>query len=159
MPQPGTRWLPMVVGFTMLCGCATENIAALGARMDRGPQPEVRTLRNSLQVVLVRDDREPIVAVTLVVGAGAAHDPPARGGLAHLVEHLGFEGQTADGVTARERMRASGVVENGYTRFDHTTFIALAHRELWHEVVAAQLARLADPLQGIDEPGLRHEID
>jgi zinc protease len=140
-------------------GCASGNTSSEVSRLERGPQPEVRTLRNGMQVVVVHDERQPIVAIALVVGAGAAKDPPARAGLAHLLEHLSFQARAADGATLKDRMRAWGVVENGYTGFDHASFLTMAQAGLWREIVATQLARLADPLSGIDESDFRHELD
>src|SRR5262245_14141688 len=45
---------------------------------------------SGLRVIAERDERMPLVAVALVVGAGSSSDPPGKEGLAHYVEHLAF---------------------------------------------------------------------
>jgi zinc protease len=51
-----------------------------------------RTLANGLRVVVHEDRSSPIVAVHLMVHAGSRHEPRGRTGLAHLLEHMLFEG-------------------------------------------------------------------
>jgi zinc protease len=50
------------------------------------------TLSNGLEVILNEDHRLPVVAVRLVYLVGTKDDPPGRGELAHLSEHLMFQG-------------------------------------------------------------------
>jgi zinc protease len=45
-----------------------------------------------LKVVIAEDGRDPFVDVELRYAAGAKDDPIGRAGLAHLVEHLMFQG-------------------------------------------------------------------
>ncbi len=47
-------------------------------------------LPNGLEVIIQEDHRTPRVAVNLRYHVGHKDDPPGRGGLAHLVEHLQF---------------------------------------------------------------------
>jgi zinc protease len=53
---------------------------------------------------------------------GSADDPPDKEGLAHLVEHLMFDGfrQVAPGEFSRLLARAGAVDVNGRTSFDAT---------------------------------------
>ncbi|MDP2317546.1 MAG: pitrilysin family protein [Pseudomonadota bacterium] len=53
---------------------------------------EEATLPNGLRVVVHAWPEAPVVAIRLRIPAGSASDPPGRSGLAHLVEHLAFEG-------------------------------------------------------------------
>ena len=82
-----------------------------GLRRDRPPPPgpvrpfrfppyERHRLANGLTVVAARSRRAPLVALALVVPAGAAHDPPGGGGTAALTAALLDEG--TDGATALE---------------------------------------------------------
>jgi zinc protease len=59
------------------------------------PPYEVRTLDNGLQVVVVMHHEQPAVSLRLLVRAGAAHDPPGRGGLATLMASLLDQGTTS----------------------------------------------------------------
>lgn len=60
----------------------------------KGPGPEIGVSRlgNGLTVILRRDPAAPRVSVHLVYRAGSAHEAHGRTGLAHLLEHLMFEG-------------------------------------------------------------------
>ena len=55
---------------------------------------ETYTLANGLSVVLHQDRKTPLVAVHLTYIVGSKDDPPGRTGLAHLYEHLMFEGSS-----------------------------------------------------------------
>src|SRR5690606_11635107 len=49
-------------------------------------------LPNGLTVILSEDHRTPFVAVSVWYKVGAINEKPGRTGLAHLFEHLMFEG-------------------------------------------------------------------
>src|SRR5690606_4409375 len=70
---------------------ATEDEAAITAAT---APTELRhyTLDNGLDVVLEVDRRQPLVAVVMTYDVGLRDGPPARRQLAHVVEHLMFEG-------------------------------------------------------------------
>src|SRR5580658_2487279 len=55
-------------------------------------QTERYRLGNGLEVILSEDHAVPFVAVDLWCHVGSKDDPPHRAGLAHLCEHLMFEG-------------------------------------------------------------------
>ncbi len=59
------------------------------------PPYEVRTLDNGMQVVVVLHHEQPVVSVRLLVGAGSAHEPPAKAGLANLLASLLDQGTTS----------------------------------------------------------------
>jgi len=86
--------------------------------------PLVRhTLANGLRVVVAEDHTWPLVAVNLWYNVGSRHEPPGRTGLAHLFEHLMFQGsahvQGTGHITWIERV---GGVVNGSTWFDRTNY-------------------------------------
>ena len=60
----------------------------LPARSVKFPPYEVRTLANGMQVVTVLHHEQPAVSVRLLVRAGAAQDPKAKGGVATLTAAL-----------------------------------------------------------------------
>jgi zinc protease len=102
--------------------------------------PERYLLRNGLEVILQRDDRQPYVAVFASYRAGARDDPKGYGGLAHLVEHLTFRGSKhvpdLELLGALERAGASDI--NATTDLDSTSYYAVVPTEevplaLWLE--------------------------
>lgn len=60
----------------------------LAAREVRFPPYEVKTLSNGLRVVAVTHHEQPAVSLRLIIGAGGAHDPAYKPGLANLVALL-----------------------------------------------------------------------
>ena len=52
------------------------------------PLYELRTLPNGLQVVVVRQNEQPVVSVRMLVRAGSAQDPPDKPGVAEMVATL-----------------------------------------------------------------------
>jgi zinc protease len=77
----------------------------LEARPVKFPPYELRKLPNGLQVVIVSHHEQPSVNVRMIVGAGAAHDPKGKMGVAMLTATLLDQGagqrsaeQIADGI-------------------------------------------------------------
>jgi zinc protease len=80
-------------------------------------------LRNGLLVVASDDHATPSVTVHLHYGVGARHETPGRTGLAHLFEHLMFEGSAH--VRPGEHaglMNVWGASFNGLTSADSTVY-------------------------------------
>ena len=66
----------------------------LAAREVQFPPYEMRTLANGLRVIAVLHHEQPVVTMRLLVRAGAAQDPPGKGGLAALAASLLDQGTT-----------------------------------------------------------------
>ncbi|MDV3220008.1 pitrilysin family protein [Intrasporangium sp.] len=82
-----------------------------------------RTLANGLRVIVSEDHAVPNVAVNLWVGVGSRHEAPGRTGLAHLFEHLMFQGSR--NVASGEHFSAlmnEGARLNATTWFDRTNY-------------------------------------
>ena len=104
------------------------------------PPPTRRLLANGLEVILQRDTRLPLVAVHLRYHVGAVDDPPQRRGLAHVVEHLMFEGSKHIDAAAREAARGRAAIhhDNAETDLHSSEYFTLAPRDslasvLWLE--------------------------
>ena len=82
-----------------------------------------RTLDNGLRVIVSEDHTVPTVAVNLWVGVGSRHESAGRTGLAHLFEHLMFQGSrhVASGEHFSALMDEGGRL-NATTWFDRTTY-------------------------------------
>jgi zinc protease len=81
------------------------------------------TLKNGLTVILHQDRSVPVVAVNLWYHVGSANERPGRTGLAHLFEHLMFEGSR----NVREGefdalLESAGANNNGSTDHDRTNY-------------------------------------
>jgi len=87
-----------------------------------------RTLDNGLQVIVHEDHRAPLFAAELRYRVGAAGDPIP--GLAHLVEHLMFEGSASAPQGAYDRwLAAAGASNNAWTSHDTTAFTVVGPAE------------------------------
>lgn len=80
-------------------------------------------LANGLRVVLHRDPTVPLVAVNLWYHVGSRHEPPDRTGLAHLFEHMLFQGSLHVDTHGHFRhLQRVGGVANGSTWYDRTNY-------------------------------------
>lgn len=92
--------------------------------------PKSFKLDNGLQVVVIENNRAPIVMQMLWYRVGAADEQPGESGLAHFVEHLLFKGTKtlAPGEFSRTVARIGGR-DNAFTSYDYTAYFqrAAAH--------------------------------
>ncbi|HEX2315783.1 MAG TPA: pitrilysin family protein [Thermomonospora sp.] len=97
------------------------------------------TLGNGLRVVVCEDHVVPLAAVNLWYGVGSRHEvsgagPDSRTGLAHLFEHLMFQGSAnvAEGEHAA-LLESAGATFNASTSFERTNYyetVPVSHLEL-----------------------------
>jgi zinc protease len=80
-------------------------------------------LDNGLRVLVAKDHAVPAVAVSVCYGVGSRHELPGQTGLAHLFEHLMFQG--SENVAAGEHsdvLESFGATVNATTWFDWTRY-------------------------------------
>jgi zinc protease len=81
------------------------------------------TLENGLRVVLHVDRRLPLVATNLWYHVGSKNERRGRTGLAHLFEHMLFQGSENVGTNDHFRhLQSVGGVANGSTWYDRTNY-------------------------------------
>ncbi|HEX6750318.1 MAG TPA: pitrilysin family protein [Longimicrobium sp.] len=81
------------------------------------------TLANGMRIVCHEDRAAPIVAVHLMYRVGSRHETPGRTGLAHLLEHLMFEGSLhAPKGQFDDLLERVGGTNNGSTWLDRTNY-------------------------------------
>ena len=81
------------------------------------------TLSNGLHVILSPDKSAPVVTVDIWYHVGSKNEEPSRTGLAHLFEHMMFQGSA--NVKKAEHMKfveEAGGVFNGSTSWDRTNY-------------------------------------
>lgn len=101
------------------------------------------TLSNGLEVVVMPNDRIPLVSHMLIVKAGAADDPQGKTGLAHYLEHLMFTGTKnfPEGTYDRSVARVGGS-QNASTGSDYTMYYATVPKEHLAMVMTMEADRL-----------------
>jgi zinc protease len=98
------------------------NGSMAGLRPLRAPC-ESRELGNGLKVVVHEDSSAPLVAVHLMYHVGSKDERPGRTGLAHLLEHLLFEGTENCPKGSFDRLLEEvGGSNNGSTWLDRTNY-------------------------------------
>jgi predicted Zn-dependent peptidase len=96
-------------------------------------------LDNGLRVILIEHRANPMIASSVVVGAGAVHEPEGMNGASHFLEHLLFNG--TDTRTQRELYDEAdryGAYNNATTKEDHTLFFLLIQKEFADKGLALQ---------------------
>jgi zinc protease len=157
MPRPVTfspiarAVLALAIGGTPIAaGCGHAGAGGPGAVAGGEPSaaiPPVRAetrLPSGVRVVVEENHLAPLVAIQVWVAAGAADDPPALAGAAHLYEHLVLRGgkRRGPGGGAREIEAVRGSV-GGWTGLDETVYhavVAAPFFELGLDVLADALA-------------------
>ena len=121
---------------------------------------EVRTLPNGLRLIVSRDATAPVAAVCLWLRAGSRDDPPGRTGLAHLFEHLMFQGSThvpPGGHTAA--VEDGGGFTNASTGFERTTFYSVVPAGMLELVLWLEADRLGGMLDALTPQSLATQRD
>jgi zinc protease len=80
------------------------------------------TLENGLDVIVHEDRRVPLVAVNVWYHVGSSQEVPGRTGLAHLFEHLMFEGSEHYDRGYFHPLQEAGASLNGSTNADRTNY-------------------------------------
>lgn len=110
---------------------------------------ESLSLSNGLRVLLHPDDGLPIVAVHVCYHVGSKDESPSLTGLAHLFEHLMFEGSALHDQDYFRPLQEAGAAVNGSTGHDYTSYYEVVpanflERALWLE--ADRMGRLLEAL-------------
>lgn len=111
-------------------------------------------LDNGLNVYLQEDPRTPLACVQLCYHVGASHDPLGHSNLAHLLEHMVFEGSAklAPGQFSRVIARLGGVT-NAATQDDGTVYavtLPAARLEVALEILGDTMANASLTADGFD---------
>lgn len=85
--------------------------------------PVVTRLRNGLTVLVLEDNRFPLVSTRLYVHAGSAYEKPEQAGISHILEHMVFKGTEfrPKNVIGQE-VEAAGGYLNASTSYDYTVY-------------------------------------
>jgi predicted Zn-dependent peptidase len=117
-------------------------------------------LANGLQVFISRSGSVPVVAVSLWYGVGSADEQPGRTGLAHLFEHLMFQGSR--NVAKGEHfsmVQAVGGRANAATGLDRTFYYERLPSHELELAIWLEAERLATLAEGLDQLTLDNQRD
>ncbi len=108
--------------------------------------PELFTLENGMEVVVLPDHRVPVVTHMVWYRVGAGDEPQGQSGIAHFLEHLMFKGTDELGPGEfSEIVAANGGVDNAFTSWDYTAYfqrVALDRLEMFMTMEADRMVDL-----------------
>lgn len=104
---------------------------AVGAEAAKSPgKPSIfqHTLANGLEIIVKPDHRSPVAAVMVWYRAGSIDEVNGRTGIAHLLEHMMFQGTETVGPGDHARkISATGGRSNAFTSTDYTGYLQELH--------------------------------
>lgn len=120
--------------------------------------PESAALDNGLTVVVVNNDRAPVVTHMVWYRVGAMDEPQGQSGIAHLLEHLMFKGteKFPTGVFSKTVSRNGGE-ENAFTSRDYTAYFQNVAKDRLALVMELEADRMTGLVLAAD--ALEREID
>jgi predicted Zn-dependent peptidase len=117
-------------------------------------------LGNGLRVVLSEDHLTPVVAVCLWYDVGSRNEVDGRTGLAHLFEHLMFQGSAqVRGNGHFELIQAAGGSLNGTTSFERTNYFETMPAHQLELALWLEADRMGSLLAALDEQSLQNQRD
>lgn len=112
-------------------------------------------LPNGLEVVLYEDHRAPFVAINIWYHTGYRDDPPGRAGMAHLFEHLMFEGSAhVAGGHKSWLFRVRAFAANATTSLDRTRYFETVPAANLEAALWLESDRMGFLLDGLDDRAL-----
>ncbi len=116
-------------------------------------------LDNGLQIVVIPNNRSPVVTHMIWYRAGSADEPVGKSGIAHFMEHMMFKGsRTIDGKTLEpgefsRKVKMLGGNDNAFTSYDYTAYfqsIAKEHLKTVMSMEAGRMQSMNPPQSHID---------
>ncbi|GAA1255130.1 pitrilysin family protein [Kitasatospora nipponensis] len=117
-------------------------------------------LANGLRVVLSEDHLTPVAAVCLWYDVGSRHEVKGRTGLAHLFEHLMFQGSKNVSNNGHfELVQAAGGSLNGTTSFERTNYFETMPAHQLELALWLEADRMGSLLAALDEASMENQRD
>ncbi|WP_181767632.1 M16 family metallopeptidase [Streptomyces albidus (ex Kaewkla and Franco 2022)] len=117
-------------------------------------------LANGLRVVLSEDHLTPVAAVCLWYDVGSRHEVAGRTGLAHLFEHLMFQGSAqVQGNGHFELVQGAGGSLNGSTSFERTNYYETMPAHELELALWLEADRMGSLLTALDDESMENQRD
>ncbi|MEU3567261.1 pitrilysin family protein [Kitasatospora sp. NPDC036755] len=117
-------------------------------------------LANGLRVVLSEDHLTPVAAVCLWYDVGSRHEVKGRTGLAHLFEHLMFQGSANVSNNGHfELVQGAGGSLNGTTSFERTNYFETMPAHQLELALWLEADRMGSLLSALDETSMENQRD
>jgi len=140
------RTVPTTVATGPARAALDAAIAALSAAPPSVDAPITETvLPNGLRVLVLEDHRAPVAAHSLWYGVGSIDERSGVTGIAHVLEHMMFNGTHRYGPGEYDQqMRALGAYTNAMTWTDYTAYTIEAPADQLATIMALEAERMTD---------------
>ena len=121
--------------------------------------PQLHTLANGLEIVVIEDHRAPVVSHMLQYRVGAADEVAGQSGIAHFLEHLMFKGtpNLPSGEFSRVIARNGGR-DNAFTAQDKTAYFQNLASDKLELAMRLESDRMANLQLGARDVELEREV-
>ena len=127
----------------LIAAAVVFSASALAASAE---DPQLFTLDNGMQVVVIEDHRAPVVVHMVWSKVGGADDPAGPSGIAHYLEHLMFKAtDTMEEGQFDRTVQENGGTHNAFTSWDYTAYhqrVAADRLPLMMEMEADRMVNL-----------------
>ncbi len=107
--------------------------------------PQTFTLKNGMQVVVISNNRAPVVRQMVWYKVGSADEGEGESGIAHLLEHLMFKGtKTTDSGEFSKKIARNGGRENAFTSYDYTAYFQTIAKDRLEMVMKYEANRMTN---------------
>ena len=121
--------------------------------------PDTFTLKNGMQVVVISNDRAPVVQHMVWYKVGSADEAPGESGIAHLLEHLMFKGTKNYGPGEfSSSVARNGGRENAFTSFDYTAYFQTIAKDRLEMVMQMEADRMTNLLINADQVAPERDV-
>lgn len=115
-------------------------------------------LKNGLEVIIYKDSSLPIVAVNIWYKVGSANEHKGKTGLAHLFEHMMFQGsENVPKEMHFKYIQEAGGILNGSTSFDRTNYYEKLPFNALETALWLESDRMGFLLNALDEEKLENQ--
>src|SRR5271165_2923296 len=141
-------------------GQTASHDLASGGLASGGLTATEHRLDNGLRLVLAEDHLTPVAAVCVWYDVGSRHEVAGRTGLAHLFEHLMFQGSAqVKGNGHFELVQGAGGSLNGTTSFERTNYFETMPANQLELALWLEADRMGSLLAALDEESLQNQRD
>jgi zinc protease len=117
-------------------------------------------LNNGLEVILHQNDNHPLVSVNLWYKAGSSNERKGKTGIAHLFEHMMFQGsQNVPKEMHFRYIQEAGGTLNGSTNFDRTNYYEKVPSNFLELILWLESDRMGLLLPSLTQDKLNNQID
>jgi zinc protease len=117
------------------------------------------TLSNGLDVIVHEDHHVPLVGVSVWYHVGSKNERPGLTGLAHLFEHLMFEGAEHQPQGYFEPLQRAGAAINGSTNADRTNYWEVVPKDATEFALWMEADRMGWLLPGLTDARFSNQRD